>query len=72
MEIDYRALLTKYIAMETEVLEGFVTRIELQSLDRNGRSCEVCDGHMWEHDWVFMDVHGFVIRCSIREEVNVR
>jgi hypothetical protein len=41
-----------------------VGHVELQSLSRTGRPCEACDGDMPDHDWVLMDVNGFVVHCS--------
>jgi len=37
---------------------------ELQSLDANGRPCEVCGNQMRGHKWVDMDRAGFVTDCS--------
>jgi hypothetical protein len=36
----------------------------LRTLDPNGRPCEVCGELMPNHDWVDLDIDGFVVVCS--------
>jgi len=48
----------------TEVTEMLIKREELQSLDKNGRPCEVCKQHMHDHEWAVLNVEGFVVNCS--------
>lgn len=42
----------------------------LVGLDKS--TCEVCGDHLSDHEWVLMDPHGNVVKCSKKpEEVNV-
>lgn len=43
-----------------------IFRQDLQGLDRTGRECEVCHGHVPNHEWADMDVNGFIVNCPHR------
>jgi hypothetical protein len=37
---------------------------DLRGLAVDGRACEVCCGHMHDHQWADLDSNGFVVACS--------
>lgn len=39
-------------------------RSDLVGLDKNGKPCEVCNGHMHDHEWADLDMWGLVVACS--------
>lgn len=39
-------------------------RRDLLGLNENGSPCEVCGGHMHDHEWADLDPWGYVAACS--------
>ena len=45
----------------------------LLGLTRTGRECEACGVDMYDHEWVLMDEHGFVLYCNIvQKAIEIR
>lgn len=49
--------------MEDEDIPKVVLQKDLMGLDDSGRPCEACSNPMKDHDWVVMDINGFVLVC---------
>lgn len=51
----------KPVPDDPEIMRIF--KADLQGLDKLGRECEVCSGHVPMHEWADMDRNGFIVNC---------